>query len=266
MIPRRVFWPLFAALMGFVVGGSFVSALQQPSYLHNFIEHPTEWLLVAFNFWLALFTMRLFYATSGQVAETRRIGEAQVRAYVDIRDVAIFFVPLVDVPNAPELMDVYPIIRIAVRNTGQSPARNFVWNPAVQYFGVSAANSDPKPGIGELGADWRERRGAGISVGGDHIDSAMISGLALNRYLTEQRANTSFFVLQLRVRFEFEDVFDQRIVDEAYFSGGFRKNINSPPVKTDFGDTQWTGKLIRIDKPRDWPTIKTQSRKAAEDE
>jgi len=104
---------LFAAVMGFALGGSVVAALEEP-VVHNqrqpaqtnsaneqagdptanpsgpkhpeerdqkgrwydiFAEHPTDWLLVLFNFILAAFTVRLFYATGGLV----KIGQEQAR-------------------------------------------------------------------------------------------------------------------------------------------------------------------------------------------
>jgi hypothetical protein len=64
---------LFAAVMGFALGGSVVSALQKPvgHWYDVFAEHPTDWLLVLFNGILAAFTVRLFYAAADQSSDVR---------------------------------------------------------------------------------------------------------------------------------------------------------------------------------------------------
>jgi hypothetical protein len=98
------------------------------------------------------------------INETRRIGEAQIRAYVDIRDAAVILIGMPGILNSQQRQDVQPIVRITAKNTGQSPARNFVWNPTVQYFSISNLGHETKSKIGELGGNWRELLGAGISV------------------------------------------------------------------------------------------------------
>jgi hypothetical protein len=91
------------------------------------------------GFFVALFTGLLFIATillwratdaiwnagEKQVAETRRIGEAQVRAYVHIKFIVLDFV----------FDALCPRIGFIAANTGQSPARTFIWNMTLQYAG-----------------------------------------------------------------------------------------------------------------------------------
>jgi hypothetical protein len=217
---------------------------------------PGEWLLGIVTWMLWLATVRLVtegkLASERVIAETRRIGEAQIRAYVDIRDVAVIFVGMPGILHSPGGQDAQPIIRITAKNTGQSPAKDFVWNPTIQYFGMGA---ETKLKTGELGGNWRDIRGSGISVGHEHVDSAMISGMLLLRFLQESAANTGSVIVRLAIQFEFEDVFDQRIVDIAYFAGGF---VRSEVVQTPFGATEWSGKLSRIHRPNDWPEDKEE--------
>lgn len=217
---------------------------------------PGEWLLSIVTLMLWLATVRLVtegkLASEKAIAETRRIGEAQVKAYVDIRDVAVIFVGMPGILNSHQRQDVQPIVRITAKNTGQSPARNFVWNPTIQYFSIGNIGAEPKSKIGELGGNWRELLGAGISVGHEHIDSAMATGMLLLKFLQESDANMNAVLLRLRIQFEFEDVFDRRIVDDGYFYGIFTCNPDRV-TQTDFGPSEWSGKLTRMNKPRDWP-------------
>jgi hypothetical protein len=60
--------------------------------------------------------------------EQREIGEAQVRAYVSIKAATIEFM----------LDAIHPCVKFIAYNSGQSPARNFVWNITLQYAGAPA--------------------------------------------------------------------------------------------------------------------------------
>jgi hypothetical protein len=183
------------------------------------------------------------------VNETRRIGEAQVRAYIDIRGATVTFTSMTGILNSQEPQDPSPFIRITAKNTGQSPARNFVWNPIIQYIGITA---ETKWRTGDLGGNWREIRGVGISVGHEHTDGAIVHGMLLLKFLQESDVDTGTVIVRLGIQFEFEDVFDQRIADMAYFAGGFVRSPNQA-TQTAFGATEWSGKLSRIHKPNDWP-------------
>lgn len=103
-----------------------------------------------------------------------------------------------------------------------------------------------------LGANWREIRGIGIAVSDEHSDSAILP-LLLMKFLRENNSNQRFVLVRLRIQFEFEDVFNVKISDETYFSGGF---IRTPGEihPTNVGNTEWTGKLSRVSKPNDWPS------------
>jgi hypothetical protein len=204
-------------------------------------------LVLAFStvgLWVA--TISLYFAGRSAVSETRRIGEAQVRAYVDIRAATVIFIQLTE--GIVPLADVQPLVRVTAKNTGQSPARNFVWHPTVHYFSFSTPARNL---YRRLGGNWREIAGIGIPVGEEHSGGALVTGMLLLRFLRESGPVVNALLLRVRIQFEYEDVFDRRVVDEAYFMGtaGRLPDI----VQTDFGTTQWGCQLHRIDRPNDWP-------------
>ena len=111
--------------------------------------------------------------------------------------------------------------------------------------------SETKTITAELGANWREIRGIGISAGGEYSDGAILP-LLLIKFLRESNSGQLFILVRLRIQFEFEDVFGIKISDETYFSGYY---IRKPAEvqHTNVGDTEWIGRLSRIHKPNDWP-------------
>jgi hypothetical protein len=74
------------------------------------------------------FIRETLHATRATVDETRRIGEAQVRAYLSIKSATIS----VDKSGLPW-------VQMVVVNTGQSPARKFCWTHHVR---IHASDSD----------------------------------------------------------------------------------------------------------------------------
>jgi hypothetical protein len=214
---------------------------------------PGEWLLGIVTWMLWWATVRLVAegksASEKAIAETRRIGEAQVRAYVDINSSELFFVALGVLG-----IQGHPMIRIIATNTGQSPARNFVWNPTVQYTNAGIRNA-PRSLTRELGSNWRNILGVGIAVGQSHPDAAMIPEMELLKFLREGDGDKGMVLVRIHVHFEFEDVFEQRNTGEAYFAGMF-KRVEGQTFPTPWGETQWSGKLSRIHRPSDWPENK----------
>jgi hypothetical protein len=194
-------------------------------------------------------------ATNAAVAETRRIGEAQVRAYVDITSARIVFGSALGLLNIPK--QAHPAVSIAATNSGQSLARNFVWNPTLQYIGTIEGQRQTR--VRELGANWRDILGVNIPVGGTHQDNAMISDMNLNQFMPEMDV-TDFpygqtIVVRLRIQFEFEDVFDKRIPGEAFFAGVFgRQTLVGVKEPSD-----WSGSISRMHKPNDWPATEKQN-------
>jgi hypothetical protein len=206
--------------------------------------------LVVVGAWQARRLRQTVEATTAASAVSREIGEKQVSAYVDISDAQIFFTNLGVLNN-----QAHPLVKIFATNTGQSPARDFIWNPTVQYFsaGILAAS---RSRAGELGANWRDIVGVGIAVGQTHEDTAMVPDMDLFKFLHEEGdGDKGTVVIRLRVQFEFEDVFDKRNPGEAYFSGVFRYASTATPAHR--GVMQWSGKLTRMHRTDDWPATKT---------
>jgi hypothetical protein len=72
-----------------------------------------NWLVAIFSFIAALFLWLTLRATQEMAKDTRRIGEAQVRAYLDVKLVRI---------EAGEIGKSFWTFQISVANRGQSPA------------------------------------------------------------------------------------------------------------------------------------------------
>jgi hypothetical protein len=196
------------------------------------------------------------------VIETRRIGEAQTRAYVDIREASVTFIGIPGLLNVGS-KEAQPVIQVTAKNTGQSPARNFVWNPTVRYLAFVDPFGNPTKRTMALGGNWRDILGVGISVGHDHTDRAMVTDMLLLKFLRESRSETNkYMLMQLRIQFEFTDVFDNRIVEEAFFSSSIisASHDASDPIPPNLGDGEWEGRtfqLRRLHKTSDWTDIQT---------
>jgi hypothetical protein len=214
-----------------------------------------EWLLFLATMGLWWATVRLAVegtsASEKAIAETRRIGEAQIRAYVDISSSEIFFIPLGVLGSY-----AHPMVRITATNTGQSPAKNFIWNPTVEYYSTSIG-AGPRSLTKELGSNWRDILGVGISVSQSYVSTAMIPEMELYKFLGEGVGVEKDVVLvRLRVRFEFEDVFDRRNAGEAFFAGMFKRTDGQTFQTPFWGETEWSGKLSRMHRSNDWPEDK----------
>ena len=78
----------------------------------------------------------------------------------------------------------------------------------------------------------------------------MIAEMELFKFLEESGGSNEEVLVRLRIQFEFDDVFDKRNSGEAYFAGVFGRG---KAVQTQWGETQWSGKLSRMHRPNDWP-------------
>jgi hypothetical protein len=169
-------------------------------------------------------------AAESAVSETRRIGEAQVRAYVNIPTVRVQFLDWT--PG-----EAIPSVEIVASNSGQSPARNFLWRPTIQYF-----SGDQRRQRG-LGIVWAEAPGASIPSKESHTSRVMIPDMGIARFAATHISPSGDVLVQVRVEFSYMDVFDQTITEEAYFAGitawdgeGHAKNewrsVNLDPLPT----------------------------------
>lgn len=80
-----------------------------------------QWIMTFATIFAAYLLLRTIWATQKMAAETTRIGEAQVRAYVSVDDVSLGASS--DNPNGPT-----HFININAVNSGQSPALAFAWS------------------------------------------------------------------------------------------------------------------------------------------
>jgi hypothetical protein len=111
------------------------------------------------------------------------------------------------------------VVSIAAHNSGQSPARQFVWKPTVKF---EAGEIPPIEGsIAE--DDWKAKPGRDIAAGAtpDALGSEMIS-VSLTDYAARRWPTASGYesvVLHVRIEFSYSDVFDSKNDGTAYFVG-----------------------------------------------
>jgi hypothetical protein len=214
------------------------------------IAYFTLWL-VGFTGVLAVSTIGLWIVTwragvrqsrdtAALLGETRRLGEAQVRAYVHIKSVNVDF-----------LLDaVVPRVAFIASNSGQSPARNFLWNITVQY-----AASDINR-VSAFNPYWLYETGIDIPATSDAPpEAALIPNIAVKQYVPP---GTMITVIRLKIEFRFTDVFDKDWFGEAYFAGTMRV---TPTTAEGFpaGVGRWQAQVSPIPKPRDWDQVRDMS-------
>lgn len=102
-----------------------------------------QWIMALFTIGAVILVWRTLVATQKMVIETnrmandaRRIGEAQVRAYLSVKDFIV--------EAAPTTNDMYWLVDVTIANSGQSPAR---W----VTISVEKENSRVKCGSIDLG-------------------------------------------------------------------------------------------------------------------
>jgi hypothetical protein len=175
------------------------------------------------------------------VIETRRIGEAQTRAYVSISAAQIGFMFHA---NAPA-------ISFVAFNSGQSPARNFVWNITLQYP-AREINREVS-----FNVNWLREAGMSIpAVTAAPPESAIVSDMSVKQYLEAKGIINT--VIRAKIDFRFTDVFDQDWFGEAYFAGiiskisgdGFQIGPDGQTMQT------WNGRISPMPRPRDWDDVK----------
>ncbi|MEI9914658.1 MAG: hypothetical protein WDN29_01260 [Methylovirgula sp.] len=199
----------------------------------------TFWV-AAFNGGLVFVTWRLVTSTNmlwdageKQRKSSERIGEAQVRAYVYVKTCTVNFI---------RFGATVPQVIFAASNSGQSPARNFLWNITLQY---------PARGIDRqvvFNPNWMEQIGYDIPANNSISESAIVQDMA-----TEQRIppGTVITVIRAKIEYRFTDVFDRDWFGAAYFAGTMRLTQTSemPPA------AEWQSVLSQMPKPRDWDEI-----------
>lgn len=160
-------------------------------------------------------------AAEQSASEARSIGQAQVRAYVSLVNVGVAFASWV-----PD--DVVAQVQVTPKNDGQSPARGFVWRPTLRFYGK----------------DKRRSRGSSlwVSQGGVTVpanspgrpDSLLMGDMRAFQFAQGQENIT----INLRVEFQYIDVFDNLIREETYFVG------HTSLVRDQNGRPIWAGAAL----------------------
>ncbi|HEY5348062.1 MAG TPA: hypothetical protein VIJ72_07710, partial [Rhizomicrobium sp.] len=167
----------------------------------------------------------------------RRIGEPQVRAYISIKTAALDFLN-----NWPP-GDASPRLTIVATNSGQSPARNFVWRPQVEYIGGNQRR------LRDMGGNWVGAPGASIASGDSFQESALIPDLLIIRFANSNRPPVDRVMIRIRVEFAYTDVFDKRIEDKIYFVG------LTNPLGADPRPDIWRVEISPEANLRDWGDV-----------
>lgn len=198
-------------------------------------------------FWQALAAIGALLAASiaalyakRAVDETRRIGEAQARAYVSARSIKGEFL----------VTKAFPMIELTVSNSGQSPARNFVWRAIIQYNprgpffyeAASHASLDDRSGV-EIPAT--------TEFGGL---KTFIQNASVADCVVKSAPGTVIFESRIKIEFKFRDVFGIDHFGEAYFFGAVSRRPLTPE-QVGLGESGWAGLFELVPEPDDWDGI-----------
>ena len=145
-----------------------------------------QWVMAAFTIIAAYYLWRTFDATRSAVIETRRIGEAQVRAYLTFQDVSIE----AKIENGLVRFSVW----CEIINSGQSPARNVTVSAKIRPNAYNA---------GQMFHDFTAQ-------------SKSPALLCFNQKLGELRfVNPGGVLIHLTVKADYLDVFTRPPTDQA---------------------------------------------------
>lgn len=170
-------------------------------------------------------------AAEKSAVETRRVGEAQVRAYVAIPEASIEFL------GQFQPGELHPIITIRAKNSGQSPAQEFVWRATVQYI---ASNQFRERGIN----NWVGEPGFAISANDGATDRLMLPDMALLQFIRSGTPPNPNVLIRIQIVFRYRDVFGTQTVEEVFFAGIADQVLGDTP--------RWTVNLGPMVRPRDW--------------
>lgn len=199
-------------------------------------------IATAFIAWFTLSlrqaTDRLSQDSTRSAIEQRRIGEAQVRAYVSIKEARIDF----------HSAYAHPIVGFVATNSGQSPARNFVWNIDIQYVGEGINRTV------SFNRKWLEGRGLDIPAGKDaDQERAHIADMSAKSFVQSVSPNAQSCLVRVRIDFRYTDVFDQDWFGETYLAAVMAKIAESSDTSSFGEQSHWrAGNLTEMPKPKDW--------------
>jgi hypothetical protein len=173
-------------------------------------------------------------------------SRAQVRAYLTI-DSANFNV--VAVVGGEDGDKSHPIIKIMVVNSGQTPAKNFVWAPTIQYiytdFFGPKAGANPISRERTVAFDWQSRPGKVIPAEKSVGDSLFVPEMSVSQFVAGLDEEAEHIMVRVRIEFEYLDAFNEKTHEDIYFGG-----------LAEAGGGIWQCHLIATIKPDDWDNVR----------
>jgi hypothetical protein len=200
-----------------------------------------NWLVAIFSFIAALFLWLTLRATQEMAIETRRIGEAQVRAYISITKISL----------AVDPTKSRPTVEIGVRNTGQSPARRIEIVAEFSFF-ADAQNTGPFLPSRQIGVLWlndipsTQEAASGPTQLADVVLEKQTLGDDLSALIS----------IHLDIVVYAYDAFDQEILAFGHYATGWTAGEDKSVLKPmhDFSHVARAGymvdKLRRAGRPR----------------
>jgi hypothetical protein len=147
-------------------------------------------------------------AARDAVDETTRIGEAQIRAYLQITNATMHLTR-----GDPGLVDqrFKPRLSIDVKNFGQSPARWFRYSVVIRYY--PPMHNGFQGSLGHSPRSW----GKDIGAGDTRKFTKLVGTCPIENEVIRSAVETEIH-FDIVIRYLFEDVFGNEIEDERVFT------------------------------------------------
>lgn len=188
-------------------------------------------------------------AAQDAVGVARDIGQAQVRAYVRITSGSAHMGPgTIGMTD----MGIRPVLRIVVKNHGQSPAQWFRWSASILYLYGGSANEF-------RGSTEFASRSWGKDIGvAEEIHLSLDHGAAVLSEEDLAAFNRHEFHLTIIIRYVFTDVFGEDIEDERIFSCSFAPGTLNTEAKffPNPFDRETVEEIARLNRPSEIERLK----------
>ncbi len=191
-----------------------------------------QWIMMFFTVAAAGLLLLTLKATQKMAADTRDIGEAQIRAYVEIDNVGLTFDPVDGCDISPDVSsgetDICPKVRFLIRNNGVSPARNiratFSWNYGALFAKDGALQIVERQSSKRFPYDLDDKFGYTIASSGERtflIESGFTLTAMESISLARQKGGEGL-VVGCVIAICYEDVFGNTIKEDF----GFKARMN----------------------------------------
>lgn len=238
-------------IVGELVSGHTLCIIRSIDRHNGLFAAVAAFIVAWFTFSLRESTNRLWEAgerqresseriASRQRESSERIGEAQVRAYVNIKAASLEFIVF---------GTIVPVVKIVASNSGQSPARNFVWNITLQYVGGAENRSRP------LVENWIDRTGMDIPATSDAPpEAAIISEMSVVEHIEKTVPGLVRTIARVKIEFRYTDVFEKVWFGEQFYAGIMAARMVTPEDEKR-GLTRWSASISPMARPSDWDNI-----------